>query len=483
MTGPYERLIADYRAGGVHPFPADGKRPRVSKWNKGRPSAATTQRWAEQFPTANLGLPTARERLAVPDADDPDSLARFEAILDPTPLRVRTRRGEHWYYADPTGERAGVKHPGGAGFDVQGAGQGDYILLPGSEHADGVYSLVDYEGDAPITEFLYRLRRLPRLSERAYSDLVERPRGQVQGVRRPGEPAIVLAGAAILEGTRNPTLFQIACRDAHAIRRRHGDVDQGLLALADQLAGVNATLCVPPLDDAEVDKVARSAWARTVSGVNRPPPPRDHHIRGVLRLLGRDVRSLFLWGWLSQSRFDLDDLDLSPARLALAVPGWKLHDAKAAIKGLVDRKILRLVTAGGKGRGNVPRYRLADLLISTVSFTGAFNALGSDASALALLAFMVGVWGADASAAPISAEGMSLRVGGPFGGWTRARIVKARDRLQAVGLIERLPEKRRGLHRPRALFQVRAAAVLKMVEIVPIDIHRPPTEPALQAEL
>ena len=122
MTGPYGRWIADYRDGGLHPFPVDGKRPCVTSYAKRRPSAATTERWAQTFPAANLGLPTRREGLAVLDADDPGVVALFEAVAGFTPLRVGTRRGEHWYFGDPRGEIAGANHPLGQPFDIKAAG-------------------------------------------------------------------------------------------------------------------------------------------------------------------------------------------------------------------------------------------------------------------------------------------------------------------------------------------------------------------------
>lgn len=484
MTGPYGRWIADYRDGGLHPFPVEGKRPCVTAYAKRRPSAAATVKWAQAFPAANLGLPTRRERLAVLDADDPDAVALFEAIVGATPLRVRTRRGEHWYYADPANEIAGAIHPQGQPFDIKAAGSADYVLAPGSEHQGLAYEIIGYDGDDPIGEFARRLRDLPRFSASARNDLVQQPRGLVQarpslvGVAAP----ILLSGAVIPQGARNAALFKAACRDAHELRRRHGDGDEGLAALTNQAAAFNSALCSPLLEDHEVDKLADGVWKRTLAGVNRPPARKNRHVRGVLQRLGREVRSLALWGWLSQSGFDIDDIELAPARVAAAIPGWKPHDAEAAINGLVGRDVLRQVRARGRGRGNAGRYQVRDPLVSQVSFAASLHTLGGDAAALALLAFLVDTWGADARA-PISAEGMSQTVGGPFGGWTKVKILRARDRLEAAGLIERLEVKRRGVRRPRALFQVRAAAVLKIPEIVPVDIHRPLGLLASEAQL
>lgn len=479
MSGPYARWIAEYRDGGLHPFPVDGKRPCVTAYAQRRPSTATTDRWAQAFPTANLGLPTRRERIAVLDADDHSAVALFEAVAGHTPLRVRTRRGEHWYYADPTGEIAGAIHPGGQPFDIKGTGTADYVLVAGSEQHGVIYDILGYEGADQIAEFVRRFCDLPRLSPAAHRDLLQQPSGLVQ-VRRSliaARNTILLDGASITEGARNAALFKATCRDAHEIRRRCGDGDEGLSALVSQATAINDTLCVPPLGADEVDKLAAGVWKRTLAGINRPPARRNRHVRGVLQRVGRQLRSLALWGWLTQGGFDIDDLELAPARIAAAIPGWKPHDAVAAIKGLVDRDVLRLIHAGGKGRANVSRYRLAEPLVSDVSFAVGLNILAGDPAALALLVFLVDIWGAEARA-PISADGMASTVGGPFGSWTKVRILRARGQLEAAGLIERLEAKRTGIRRPRALFQVRARDVLKMLEIVPVEIHRPPAPAA-----
>lgn len=473
MTGPYRRWIADYRDSGLHPFPVDGKRPCVRSYAGRRPSSSALDRWTVTFPGANLGLPTRREGLVVLDADDPAAIALFAEIAGYTPLRVQTRRGEHWYFKDPTGLIASAVHPNGQPFDIKAAGKADYILLPGSEHGGAVYRLAD-QAEVSVPEFARRLKALTPLGADQLRALLQQPRGPVSP--RPSTPragsAVILTGAPIEVGERNNRLFRAACRDAHDVRRRFGDTDDGLNELTGRVEGLNDALCAEPLPAAEVEKIAQSAWARTLAGVNRPPSRHRRHIRDALRRIGRDVRALALWGWLSQSNLETNDIDLAPARVASAIPGWKPHDAEAAIKTLVGANVLRVLQDGAKGRGRAARYRLIEVLVSDVAIAVALHRLKGDAAALALLVFLIDVWG-DTATAPISAEGMSQSVGGPFGAWTKVRIVKARDRLVEAGLIERLSAKRTSVRHPRATFQVRAADVLKMPETVPVDIHRP----------
>lgn len=476
MTGPYSRWIADYRGSGLHPFPVDGKRPCVTAYGARRPGPAALDRWTEAFPLANLGLPTRREGLAVLDADDPAAIKLFKAVAGDTPLRVLTRRGEHWYFADPTGAIASAVHPNGQPFDIRASGKADYVLVPGSEHGGITYRLAG-EDEVSVAEFARRLKSLPPLEPSRLRDLLEQPRGLVRArpiMARRGE-TVILTGAPILVGIRNDSLFKAACRDAHDIRRRVGDDDLGLAALVDRVQAYNDTLCVEPVPAAEVEKLAQSAWGRTLSGVNRPPARHRRHIRDAMRRLGRQVRGLALWGWLTQSGLDTSDIDLAPGRVAAAIPGWKAHNAEAAIGALLQVGVLRLLQAGGKGRGNVARYSLVEPLASDVSFAIGLHQLKGDAAALMLLVFLVDIWG-DTSTAPISAEGMSQLVGGPFGGWTKVKIIKARDHLAEAGLIERLDMKRTSARHPRAMFQMRAADVLKIQGNVPVDIHGPQWE-------
>lgn len=479
MTGPYRRWIADYRDSGLHPFPVDGKQPCVRSYAARRPSLSAIERWSATFPNANLGLPTRRERLVVLDADDPAAIALFEEIVGYTPLRVRTRRGEHWYFRDLTGAVRTAIHPNGQAFDIKASGNADYILIPGSEHGGAIYRLADQD-EVSVMEFAQRLKSLPPLDPAKLRNLMQQPRGlvRVRPITAHRGGTVILTGASIPVGARNDTLFKAACRDAHDVRRRFGDAEGGLADLVDRIQAFNNTLCVEPVPAPEVEKVAQSAWARTLSGVNRPPARQRRHIRDAMHRLGRQVRALALWGWLTQCGLDTNDIDLAPGRVAASIPGWKAHDAEAAIAALARAGVLRLLQAGGKGRGRAARYRLVESLVSDVSFAVGLQRLKGDAAALMLLVFLVDRWG-DGSNAPISAEGMSQFVGGPFGDWTKVKIVKARDHLAAAGLIDRLETKRITARQPRAMFQMRAAAVLKIPGNVPVDIHRPPSRGAL----
>lgn len=395
-VGPYAQWAEIYLTHGLRPFPVNGKRPHVRRFAGQAPSADTIRLWTRKFPLANLGLPTAREGLMVLDADDAEAIALFEAVAGPTPLRVGTLRGEHWYYANPMGKKGGPSPRDGPSFDIKAAGPADYVLLPGSWNGQNIYRLLECEGDEMIVEFAHRLRDLPVLEQAAYQELMQRPAGHALSRPRlasPETPTLLTMGE-IPEGRRNSSLFQAACSNAHRMRETYGDGMLGIAALADWVSTLNAMLCIPPLEDAEVDEIVRSAWQRTLNGVNRPCTRFSPNMGRILKRTGaRRLRSLVLWGLLSQQDVDRRDLELAPVRLAATVANWKRHDAEVAIKGLLDLGVLKALHIGGRGRGNTSRYMLVEPLVSKMCFARAAAAVNGDAAAVALLAFMIDSWG------------------------------------------------------------------------------------------
>lgn len=178
-VGPYELRAAQYCAHGVRPFPVDEKVPHVTHYAGKRPGVVTLEKWVKNFPAANLGLPTRREGLVVLDADDADAVLLFEALGISTPLRVKTRRGEHWYFKNDGNEFAGVCRPGGRKLDIKAAGSADYVLLPGSVHDGVMHRLLDCDDEDMVAEFARRLRFLPPLDRAVYDQLVEKPSSAV----------------------------------------------------------------------------------------------------------------------------------------------------------------------------------------------------------------------------------------------------------------------------------------------------------------
>jgi len=75
--------------------------------------------------------------VAVIDGDDAAALEWMAAHLPPTPWRVRTRHGEHWYYRAPAGSvgNRNLHKSHGLAIDVRAAG--GQVVAPGSVHRTG----------------------------------------------------------------------------------------------------------------------------------------------------------------------------------------------------------------------------------------------------------------------------------------------------------------------------------------------------------
>lgn len=210
---------------------------------------------------ASIGIPTG-ERFWVLDVDDLAALEKLPGEL-PDTWAVRTPRGGfHFYFRTVEGI---TNRPGGlpAGIDVRGTG--GYVLVPPS---DG-YTV---ENRAPMTEAPAWLL-----------DLLKKPESDPPGQTMPrtGPVDANVDGAPILDGTRDNTMFRIACS------YRGRGMDEG--ELLDTLRETNARRCQPPLEEWEVEKLARQAARYTPGSTSGPP---DTETLETLAELERCV----LWG-------------------------------------------------------------------------------------------------------------------------------------------------------------------------------------------
>ena len=80
--------------------------------------------------------------LVVVDGDSPEAVEWMKNNLPDTPFRVKTSKGEHWYFQYPAGHSIGNR----ARITIEGQklaldvrGEGGYVVGPGSLHESGVY--------------------------------------------------------------------------------------------------------------------------------------------------------------------------------------------------------------------------------------------------------------------------------------------------------------------------------------------------------
>jgi hypothetical protein len=247
--------------GGAHRV-CDGQRGKhpAGQWSRmaSRHPAVVRAMFADGDPW-NIGVACKPSLLLVVDEDRPGAFVEFAASagedVGPT-FTVITAKGCHYYFRQEAGAPLGNGRGAlaGRGIDVRGggAGNGGYVVGPGSVHATGVvYSPVDPA--API---------LP-----VPAWLAEALRPPVPAARRPGRPATAFASLKGLvcfvleakEGERNDRLYWSSCRAAELVS--DGQVDAG--TAIDVLVGAAARVGLP---EQEALRTVASGL-RTVEGV------------------------------------------------------------------------------------------------------------------------------------------------------------------------------------------------------------------------
>lgn len=240
-----------YATEGKVVFPLHGKIPlKKSRGIYDATAAAATIRklWGEH-PHANIGFPTGQiNGIFVVDSDGPQGEATLADLVKkngPLPLTytVRTGRGYHYYFRQPPG----VKVKSGAcllGPKLDVKGDGGYVVAPPSIH--------------PETKRPYEVisDREPAVAPSWLIDLV---RDEVR-IKKP--PDAERPATKILAGTRNDTLASLGGR----IRRMglsQTEIEAALLAM-------NEERCDPPLERAEVLRIAQSI-AGYATAADAPP--------------------------------------------------------------------------------------------------------------------------------------------------------------------------------------------------------------------
>jgi putative DNA primase/helicase len=231
----------DYRDRGwsIIPVGAD-KRPRLAwkQYQNTRAEIEQLREWFEHAPDTNIAIVTgALSGILVLDVDLKSggltSLERLEAQHGrlPETLAVRTGGGgRHFYFKHPGEKIRQSAGKLGPGLDIRG--DGGYAVAPPSQHENG--RMYEWERTAhaatlqPLPDWLLRL-------------IVSDPKDASSDRRNT---------TGIMEGRRNETLTSLA----GSMRRRAF----GYQAILQALLAENQERCQPPLQDEEVERIARS---------------------------------------------------------------------------------------------------------------------------------------------------------------------------------------------------------------------------------
>lgn len=245
-------IIEDLLDHGFSVIPQSGKVPLIkwAEYQTRKPGYEQTQQWAEQFPGRGWALLCGEHHgLVVVDGDSIEACAYIEAVCIPTPFRVKSRRGKHYYYRHPGHRVASKRYLDEPEIDVKG--DGGLCTALGSVRQDGfTYELDDGADlvsihDLPIydkTWFPLPDPVIPQAVDLSkYSGMT-----QFERAKRYIEKA-----ENVSSGGRNLKALSVA----YNVCRGFGlPYDQGL----DLMRSWNA-LNAPPLDDSELQTVVKSA--------------------------------------------------------------------------------------------------------------------------------------------------------------------------------------------------------------------------------
>ncbi len=249
------------------PYP--GKHPRIRfKENGGTKDPSVLRGWAEDG--SNMAILTGNKNdLFVLDTDSEEADQQVRDRGVPKTLKVRTGRAYQYYFRTPD---FSVKNRQGLLPDTDIRGEGGYVVSPGSLHRSGVrYSVVDPSPIAEAPEWLLKLlqAKSSQATDKSFSDLSMNLRGR--SVEPEGAICFWInyylqATREILEGSRNDTLFKIAC----SLRNKGFDQED----IYSAVVALNP-LCNSPLSAGELAFISVSAcrYEKTYT----PVSPETHY--------------------------------------------------------------------------------------------------------------------------------------------------------------------------------------------------------------
>ena len=243
----------------VFPVQPSTKRPRTPHGcNDAKKTVGAIKAWWKRWPDSNVGIATGSlSELVVIDLDIDDdkgingrnSIREWERVhghLPETVMSITGRGGTHLFYhhkGNDIGNKAGILE----GVDIRG--EGGYVVAPPSIHPNGTeYQWEFHPEDYKLAELDGNVMKLisPKKEEQS-----EEPFQLPEQI----EP-----------GKRNDTLYKLACS-----MQAQGFSDA---AIRVAVAQNNKDLCVPPLEDEEIDALVSSAL---------------HHQKGELKILKQGV--------------------------------------------------------------------------------------------------------------------------------------------------------------------------------------------------
>ena len=343
-VGPFAEAAMTLHHYGLAPIPCatdcDGKVPGIlwGRWRR-RPGVKAIQGFVGRFPTSNIGIVTGLSGVTIVDVDDPDIVPAMIDRFGETPLHIQTPSGGVHLWFGSSGEGCSDLRRVGLPVDIKGLG--GFVVTPPSvrpsgPHAGRPYALKQGTWDD--------LGRLPKLKPGSLADL----RALATRVPTKGK---------VQEGRRNASIFRKLLRHVPCC-----DTFDDLL---DKARGLNEE-CEPVLPDAEVAKIAASAWTYQQDGRNwvgqesRAVVAQSEWATLAAYPRGPDAHMLLTMLRLRHS--NRSNFVASPKAMAShkLIAGWGHDKYRSALRLLTDLRFLAVVQDGGHGPHDPRLFRFAD---------------------------------------------------------------------------------------------------------------------------
>lgn len=134
----------------VIPISVETKKPTLA-WSERVDSPMTSAEWRISGVGCNLALITGMiSKYVVVDCDSAESYKGWLRSKPLTPLRVRTKRGMHFYYQHPGADhyiKSGSHIKDEAGFEYDVKGERSYVVFPPSMRGGHQYQIVPCSGN------------------------------------------------------------------------------------------------------------------------------------------------------------------------------------------------------------------------------------------------------------------------------------------------------------------------------------------------
>jgi hypothetical protein len=316
MSGVFAEWQPRYAEHGVATFPVENKIPCVRHWQKVGLRGST--QLALKFADANaFGFQCGKHSgITLVDIDSRDKCMVGEAIklFGESPIIWRTGSGNHAIPFRFNGEKRRIRAVPGLPIDLLGSG---FAVAPPSIGAVGRYEFL--QGN------LADLDRLPVARSPNRDDAVITARDQRRGIP---------------EGQRGDTLFKHALQHAPHVDDLDGLIDVVRTRNMDGL---------PPLSDAEVLRIAASAWNYEKEGKNLVGRGRAIVAAHTLidGLMQKDPDAFLLLMMLKRHHWGRDFVVANAMAPSMPGGGWTLRRLQDARKTLVEEGYVELVRPGG----------------------------------------------------------------------------------------------------------------------------------------